>query len=1010
MFSENDYINERYCLIKKIGQGGFSVVWLAEDTYTDTKVAVKIFAPDKGLDKNGLAQFKKEFRRTRGLKHPNLLVASHFDILSNSSSPFLIMPYCPNGSLADRIHSGNALSEQEMAGLFIQVGNGLSELHKNKIIHQDIKPDNVLIDAKNRYQLTDFGISRQMRSTLQKATANQSYMTVAYSPPERYSANPVDTPASDIFSFGVMCFELSTGYVPWDGAGGMVLNSGAAVPNLPEHYPNRLNKILKACMHKRYENRPAASKLASMGEEFFNEGAWPALDEDSTSTTPDITKEPEAETKDKTEGRQTEKIHHINRKSSSTVKIDGSHARQQPEEHQKSADRKGDKKNKRNNRYKKTGSIFTFLVILLVLAGASFIGYQFNIISFNDASGESFLADSLLLEARTAFKNGNIISPERKNAALLIENILQVEPDYDKALTLRDSLLTHFVEAGDRELKGENYSAAIRLYQNGLTIKPDDARLKDRISQAQQLINDENVAQQQELKDRAKNLLKQGINLYYWDDKKEKEVTELYRQAADLGNAIAKAELGKQYLLGNGISKNKARAVSEIKASVNELRQLAEEGEAHAQYMLGWIYSRDESLPEFHRPSNAIQWYRRAAEQGYALAQNNLGVSYDNGEGVPEDETEATRWFRRAAEQGYATAQKNLGLSYEYGKGVSVDEKEAVRWYRKAAEQGFTSAQYELGQALLYGKGVPENKKEAVRWYRKAAEQGYARAQNTLGIRYENGEGVTQDYNQAMYWYKKAADQNYSWAYKNIGDLFYYKNSGFSQSNKKAYDWYLKAAEQENYAGQEQIGEMYDFGFYVPLDWQKAIDWYKKAAENGSSAAQRKLGEFYYFGVGGVTKNETLAKDWFRKAAENGNNKADIYLKVLRDIELMQNRTSVSKTNAYGDNLEVTYSFEEPIIMRALGNSWVEDVTFHLENASRLQVWPSMTAVQKDPDDEIDVTNFSSSQVYFDDGSKKVSISSTRVARAIGYMYVVSVFDTENIIIKLPLALCWQPE
>ncbi|MCH8549357.1 MAG: protein kinase, partial [Balneolaceae bacterium] len=139
---------------------------------------------------------------------------------------------------------------------------------------QDIKPDNILIDESGDFLLTDFGISRQMQSTLKKATANQSYMTVAYSPPERFIADPVDAPAGDIFSLGVTLYELCTGNLPWDGAGGMILNTGAQVPNLPEAYSGRLNKIVKACMDVDYTKRPTAGQLVSLARGFLKESYW----------------------------------------------------------------------------------------------------------------------------------------------------------------------------------------------------------------------------------------------------------------------------------------------------------------------------------------------------------------------------------------------------------------------------------------------------------------------------------------------------------------------------------------------------------------------------------------------------------------------------------------------------------------------------------------------------------------------------------------------------------------
>ena len=132
---------------------------------------------------------------------------------------------------------------------------------------------------------------------------------------------------------------------------------------------------------------------------------------------------------------------------------------------------------------------------------------------------------------------------------------------------------------------------------------------------------------------------------------------------------------------------------------------------------------------------------RRLAAEGDAVAQFELGVLYAFGRGVPQDYEEAARWYRLAADQGHASAQYNLGVSYAFGRGVPQDHGEAVRWYRLAADQGLANAQFRLGRAYHDGRGVPQDYEEAVRWYRLAADWGHPGAQNNLGVMYANGPG-----------------------------------------------------------------------------------------------------------------------------------------------------------------------------------------------------------------------------------------------------------------------------
>ena len=135
--------------------------------------------------------------------------------------------------------------------------------------------------------------------------------------------------------------------------------------------------------------------------------------------------------------------------------------------------------------------------------------------------------------------------------------------------------------------------------------------------------------------------------------------------------------------------------ITEENNKIIELRTLAEQGDASAQFELALMYDDDESVELNDR--KAVKWYQKAANQGHAGAQNILGVMYNNGEGVHQDYTKAVEWYQKAANQDNVWAQFNLGTMYEDGKGVHQDYTKAVEWYQKAANQGDEIAQYNLG-------------------------------------------------------------------------------------------------------------------------------------------------------------------------------------------------------------------------------------------------------------------------------------------------------------------------
>jgi TPR repeat protein len=120
----------------------------------------------------------------------------------------------------------------------------------------------------------------------------------------------------------------------------------------------------------------------------------------------------------------------------------------------------------------------------------------------------------------------------------------------------------------------------------------------------------------------------------------------------------------------------------------------------------------------------ALQIFRQLADQGNARAQFSLGVMYNKGQGVTQDYEAALRWYREAADQGYVLAQYNIGLMHSKGQGVPQDYAEAATWYRKAAEQGYSAAQTRLGDMYVLGQGVAQDYVQAHMWFNLAAARG----------------------------------------------------------------------------------------------------------------------------------------------------------------------------------------------------------------------------------------------------------------------------------------------
>lgn len=264
----------RYKLCKLLGRGGFSEVWLATDGMTHLDVAVKVYSPGQSMDEDGLKDFCKELSNVYALNHTNLLKPQHVD--SWEGMPYLIMAYCEQGSCYGRV---GKFTEEEAWKLIGDVASGLAYLHDKDIIHQDIKPDNILIDNSGNYVITDFGISVQARSTLRKSARQASSGgTTAYMAPERFSRDAAPVKASDIWSLGATVYELITGRMPFGEVGGGMQRGGAEIPTINAKITPALRQTIARMLAEDPWERPTASLLADWAQ---NPAAIPEIGDGS---------------------------------------------------------------------------------------------------------------------------------------------------------------------------------------------------------------------------------------------------------------------------------------------------------------------------------------------------------------------------------------------------------------------------------------------------------------------------------------------------------------------------------------------------------------------------------------------------------------------------------------------------------------------------------------------------------------------------------------------------------
>ena len=256
IYSIGTKVKDRYTLKEFKGRGSFGEVWLAHDEVLDLDVAIKIYI---SLDSDGINEFRSEYVTTQGISHPNLLTTSYFDVWQQH--PFLVMKYCSKGS---SISMATKMDEYDIWNFIHDVASGLEHLHglPEPIIHQDIKPDNILVDDNNHYLITDFGISKKVRSTMRRQSMRAvGAGATAYMGPERFDSDNSPVKASDIWSLGVSIYELATGELPFCGLGGGMQKNGAEIPSLDNKWSKDLNMVMQSCLSKETWDRPTAKQL-----------------------------------------------------------------------------------------------------------------------------------------------------------------------------------------------------------------------------------------------------------------------------------------------------------------------------------------------------------------------------------------------------------------------------------------------------------------------------------------------------------------------------------------------------------------------------------------------------------------------------------------------------------------------------------------------------------------------------------------------------------------------------
>lgn len=212
-------IEGKYLVQSVLGEGGMAVVYRAYHKAMDRTVVIKVMQGWLLSNRNSVERFERECKLTAKLAHPNIITVYDVGAINNKE-PYLVMEYIKGEALADKIGRQGALPVATAANIMIQICRGLQEAHSIGIIHRDLKPDNVLLqdkaDRPDWVKIVDFGISNLVHGSKRLTKTGRMVGTPEYIAPEQLKDKPIDI-RTDIYSLGIMMFEMLTGRVPFEG-------------------------------------------------------------------------------------------------------------------------------------------------------------------------------------------------------------------------------------------------------------------------------------------------------------------------------------------------------------------------------------------------------------------------------------------------------------------------------------------------------------------------------------------------------------------------------------------------------------------------------------------------------------------------------------------------------------------------------------------------------------------------------------------------------------------------
>ncbi|PKC66208.1 hypothetical protein RhiirA1_460010 [Rhizophagus irregularis] len=805
--------------IQLIGSGAYGNVYRVNRKYSNRIFALKSF----NYEKQTLNEVVKELKLHRSVNyHENIIrlygiTRVEIDTIQKYS---FVLEYADSGTLNTYLNENfNKLDWNDKYNLASQLASAIEFLHEKDTIHRDLHGNNILIHQKN-IKLADFGLSKKMA----EASSNTSKIlgVMPYIDPKKLeNQNYKLNKKSDVYSIGVLLWQISSGYRPFhelDHDAGLVLailngKREEIINGTPVKYSN----LYRECWKYEPNERPNIQKIVSALKSITS------LEEINTTMINNFIEKKENHLLEIYEANSelSEKTIDLNNELMSNNELNLVEYNTKPNE-------------RVNNESKINDSEETDQHISHKIPKSSKVRQE----SLIDNSGYFSSSTDVTEAIEAVVNNNNTIQNQKYENSLLSASSDQVTKMSIKFIEFIniDSLIAFLIEKHDK----------------GITFEQIQQLISKQILQTNQA-TDRFVKWLLKNQNQSKYIWFFGL-FYYYNILLEKNSSikafELFSKAANDNYSIAQVYLAKCYYDGYGTEDNYYLAFYWYQKSV-------ENGSIIGQFYLGNCYEFGIGTEENEKKS--VYFYKVAARNGNVIAKLYLANCYRLGKGIEKNEIKAFKYYETLAKQEISDAQLRLGDCYYYGIGTKIDKIQAKCWYEKATNNGNIIAKNILKRNYNIKTGIEMDKSKKIKFYKILFNKSLSR----LGFYYFGKLLLKTNYEKSFYYFQKAAENGCKFAQYNLGGC-YQLGDGVMKDLRKSFELYKKSAEQGYINAQSQLIYCYTFGYGTEIDRVKAFELARAIAEKGYIDVQYLLGQYYIYGEG-VNKDENKAFELFRK-------------------------------------------------------------------------------------------------------------------------------------------------